>query len=183
MDALELLLTRSSFARLDAPAPEGKALDNIINAGLRAPDHANLTPFEFVVCTGKGLDRLTDIFTNAAVAANREELVIEKSKKMCYRAPMIIVAIMRYKEHEKVPRVEQIATTACAVQNMQMAAFAQGYNGIWRTGSFAFDDNVRTAFDLQSQDEIVGFLYLGTPAIPTPIKKAKAIGDTVSYWR
>lgn len=38
MDALELLLNRRSVAKLDAPAPEGKALENIIRAGLRAPD-------------------------------------------------------------------------------------------------------------------------------------------------
>ena len=38
MDALELLLNRRSIARLSDPAPEGAALENIIKAGLRAPD-------------------------------------------------------------------------------------------------------------------------------------------------
>lgn len=36
MEALDLLLNRRSIAKLSAPAPEGKALDNIIRAGLRA---------------------------------------------------------------------------------------------------------------------------------------------------
>ncbi|MDF5479257.1 nitroreductase family protein, partial [Vibrio parahaemolyticus] len=54
MDALDLLLNRRSIAKLSAPAPEGKALENIIRAGLRAPDHAGLTPWRFVIAQGDG---------------------------------------------------------------------------------------------------------------------------------
>ncbi len=36
MDALDLLLKRRSVPRLAAPAPSGEALENIIQAGLRA---------------------------------------------------------------------------------------------------------------------------------------------------
>lgn len=182
MDALDLLLTRSSFSRLVEPAPDAEALDNILKAATRAPDHAHLMPYEFIVCRGKGLDKLTNIFVEAAQQAGREPEVIEKAKKMCYRAPMIIITLMKYSEHPKVPRVEQIATTACATQNMQMAAFAQGYNGIWRTGSFAFDNHVRSALKLSEDDEIVGFLYLGTPEIDTPIKRQNDYSERVRYW-
>ena len=182
MDALDLLLTRSSFSKLKAPAPQGKALENILNAGLRAPDHAHLSPFEFIVCQNSGLDKLTKIFVDTAIKYNFDEFKIEKAKKMAYRAPMIIVAIMRYKEHEKVPRQEQIATVGCATQNMQMAAQAQGFNGIWRTGSYAINPDVRDAFGLKEQDELVGFLYIGTPDGEMPIKKPRDLSKFVSYW-
>lgn len=36
MEALDLLLNRRSIAKLDAPAPQGEALENILRAGLRA---------------------------------------------------------------------------------------------------------------------------------------------------
>lgn len=58
MEALDLLLNRRSVGKLSAPAPEGKALENIIRAGLRAPDHAGLTPWRFVISQGKGLNKL-----------------------------------------------------------------------------------------------------------------------------
>lgn len=182
MLALDLLLTRSSFSKLIAPAPEGEALQNILAAGLRAPDHAHLSPYEFIVCQGEGLQRLTDIFVDASVKSQFEESKIEKAKTMCFRAPMIIVAIMKYQEHEKVPRVEQIATTSCAVQNMQMAAQAQGFNGMWRTGKLATNEHVRDAFNLNNEDEIVGFLYLGTPETDVPIKRDRDIEKFVSHW-
>jgi nitroreductase len=81
-----------------------------------------------------------------------------------------------------VPRVEQIATTACALQNMQMAAFAQGFNGIWRTGSYSQNQYVNQALGLNEQDEVIGFMYLGSPMDRTLIKKQKKQTDSVLYW-
>ena len=66
MDALELLLNRRSIAKLSAPAPTGQVLENILRAGLRAPDHANLTPWRFVVAEGEGLNTLSSILVKAA---------------------------------------------------------------------------------------------------------------------
>ena len=39
MDALELLVNRRSASRLADPAPVGEQLENILRAGMRAPDH------------------------------------------------------------------------------------------------------------------------------------------------
>ena len=54
-------------------------------------------------------------------------------------------------------------------QAMQMAAVAQGFQGFWRSGKWMFHDEVRQAFGLEGEDQIVGFLYLGTPGC-TPMK-------------
>ena len=68
-------------------------------------------------------------------------------------------------EHHKVPRWEQVVSAGCAVMAMQMAALAQGFNGIWRSGPFTDNALVREAFECREQDQIVGFLYLGTPQL------------------
>lgn len=81
MDALDLLLNRRSIAKLSAPAPEGKVLENIIRAGLRAPDHAGLTPWRFVISQGEGLNKLSDILVKAAVAEQSDDAVVEKSQE------------------------------------------------------------------------------------------------------
>ena len=49
MDALELLLNRRSIAKLEAPAPSGDVLENIIQAGPRVLDHGNLTPWRLLL--------------------------------------------------------------------------------------------------------------------------------------
>ncbi|PNH98159.1 NAD(P)H nitroreductase [Vibrio diazotrophicus] len=163
MDALELLLNRRSMAKLVAPAPEGKALENIIRAGLRAPDHANLTPWRFVIAQGSGLHKLSDILVKAAIADNNDEAAVAKMKNAPFRAPMVITVIAKVTPHEKVPAFEQHLSAGCAVQAMQMAAVAQGFQGIWRSGNLMFHPEVRNAFGLEGEDHVVGFLYLGTP--------------------
>ncbi len=49
MDALELLVNRRSASRLTEPAPAGDALENILRAGMRAPDHGTLQPWRFII--------------------------------------------------------------------------------------------------------------------------------------
>ncbi len=169
MDALELLLNRRSIAKLSGPAPEGKALENIIRAGLRAPDHAGLTPWRFVISQGSGLNKLSDILVKAAVEDKSDDAVIEKVKNAPFRAPMVITVIAKVTEHEKVPAFEQHLSAGCAVQAMQMAAVAQGFQAFWRSGKWMFHPTVHKAFGLEGEDEIVGFLYLGTPGC-TPMK-------------
>lgn len=165
MQALDLLLNRRSHPRLTAPAPSGQVLENIMQAALRAPDHASLTPWRFVVFQDKGLIKLGNIFEQAAIEADLGEKQVNRAPQLPLRAPMVIMAIAKYQEHDKVPWIEQVASASCAVHAMQMAAVAQGFAGIWRTGNYAQDASVKAAFGLLEQDEIVGFLYLGTSQI------------------
>ncbi len=165
MDALELLLNRRSASRLAEPAPNGIALENIIRAGMRAPDHGALQPWRFVIIEGEGRQRLSDVLARSAVAAEMDAKGIDKATQSPFRAPLIITVIAFCDTQTKVPHWEQVVSAGCAVQAMQMAALAQGFNGIWRTGPWVARGDVREAFGCREQDEIVGFLYLGTPSL------------------
>ncbi|UTM56490.1 NAD(P)H nitroreductase [Photobacterium sp. CCB-ST2H9] len=162
MDALSLLLNRRSLPKMAAPGPQGEVLENILRAGLRAPDHGALTPWRFIVSEGEGLQKLADILVAAAKADQAEEAVIEKASKAPFRAPMVITVVAKVQPSEKIPTVEQHISAGCAAHAMQMAAVAQGFAGFWRTGSWAYHPVVREALDVQGDDMIVGFLYLGT---------------------
>lgn len=182
MDALTLLLNRSSQPRLTAPAPSGKTLENIMQAALRAPDHACLTPWRFIVCQGKGLEKLGNLYEQSAIENQKPQKEVERAVQLPLRAPMVIVAIAKYQEHEKVPRVEQIASASCGVMAMQMAAVAQGFNGMWRTGSYAQCDIVKRGLGLTQEDEIVGYLYVGTPAFEPAPKPVRNSADFFEFW-
>lgn len=170
MDALELLLNRRSASRLTAPAPAGEVLDHIIHAGMRAPDHGALQPWRFVLIENEGLVRFSQLLQKAVQQDGADETVLEKAKQAPFRAPLIITVIAHVTENAKVPNWEQVVSAGCAVQAMQMAALAQGFNGIWRTGSWTHHPVVRQGFACREQDEIVGFLYLGTPQLKSVTK-------------
>lgn len=165
MSVIEFLLNRCSQSKLVEPAPSANDLDTILHAGLRAPDHAHLRPYKFYVYQGEGRQQLADLFERAANNnPDLDEAARQKAPTMPFRAPLIITVVAKVKEHPKVPALEQKLAAGCAVMAMQQAALALGYGGIWRTGAFALDPYVKQAFDANEQDEIVGFLYLGTPA-------------------
>ncbi|WON78569.1 NAD(P)H nitroreductase [Serratia sp. UGAL515B_01] len=183
MDALDLLLNRRSASRLVAPAPAGEVRQNIINAGLRAPDHGALQPWRFVLIESSGLERFSELLQRAATQEQMDESSIEKAKQAPFRAPLIIAVVAHCSKNLKVPHWEQVVSAGCAVQAMQMAALAQGFNGIWRTGVWTKNPLVREAFSCREQDEIVGFLYLGTPQLKASTKVvAPDSSPFVSYF-
>jgi nitroreductase len=165
MEALHLLVNRRSASRLTEPAPAGEALENILRAAMRAPDHGTLQPWRLHIIEKEGLERFSQLLEQAARDGDQDEKAIEKAKQAPFRAPMIITVVAHCEDHPKVPRWEQLLSAGCAVMAMQMAAMAQGFNGIWRSGAWTDNDAVRKAFHCREQDAIVGFLYLGTPQL------------------
>ncbi|OTA19981.1 oxidoreductase [Xenorhabdus beddingii] len=183
MNALELLLNRRSVSRLTTPAPEGDELQHILASGMRAPDHGALRPWHFIVMQGEGIDKFSALLEKAAVVEELGKEVEEKAKNAPYRAPMIITVIAKVVEHAKIPAWEQVVAASCAVHAMQMAAVAQGFGGIWRSGSWTEDPTVKAGLGCGENDKIVGFLYLGTPELRAPVKVATPdLTQFVSYF-
>lgn len=170
MDALTLLLNRRSASRLTTPAPQGEELNNILAAGMRAPDHGALRPWHFVIMQSDGIKRFSQLLEKAAIEGGLGAEVEEKARNAPFRAPLIITVIAKIKDHPKVPQWEQLVAASCTVQAMQMAAVAQGFGGIWRSGSWTEDEIVRAGLGCEENDRIVGFLYLGTPELKAPTK-------------
>lgn len=173
MDALELLLNRSSMPRVVAPGPDQQQLELLEAAALRVPDHMNLTPYECTVYQGEQLQRLSEIFTAVAGLEGLSDAEQSRAAQLPLRAPCLLIVSTRYVEEPKVPRQEQYASAACAMMAMQQMAFALGLGAVWRTGVYAESDHMKEALGIALTDDIVGFLYVGTPAVPTPIKPKK----------
>jgi len=122
-----------------------------------------LHPYEFILAKDEGLDRLGALLQQAAIASGQPPENVERAPKMPRRAPLVITVVARARESVVVKLLEQQLTAGCAVMAMQMAAVALGFSGIWRSGWPMFDRGLHEALGLGPEDQIVGFLYLGTP--------------------
>ena len=165
MEALKNLLTRNSPRELTVPVPSKDDMDEIYQAALRTPDHAWLRPSRFIEVSGQGIDRLSKIFTEFAKHEFESvtPLQMEKYQAAPFRAPMIIILATRITEHPKVPKTEQMLSTAASAENILLALHAKGFAGMWRTGKFAFNRKMAEYLDLSSEHEIIGYLYIRTP--------------------
>jgi nitroreductase len=163
MDALDNILNRVSSRELSLPHPNPKEMALAYKAALRAPDHAWLRPSSFIEVKGDGLSKLAKIFENYALSIpNIDETRINKYKEAPFRAPMIVILVNTFTEHPKVPAIEQKLSTAAAAQNLMLSLNAQGYGAIWRTGKLAFNKTIAKDLGLSQNQEILGFLYIGT---------------------
>jgi nitroreductase len=174
---LDLLTSRVSHPRLTAPAPSPDQLEIVYQAALRTPDHKCLKPWRFLVIEGESLNKLGDLFCQAAKIEEGDLSEAKEAKylSMPLRAPMIIVGISENVEHPKVPVEEQVISCGVAMGYMLLALQAQGYGGMWRTGAMAVNEYVRKGLGLSEQETLVGFLYIGTPQADA--KKISAVSS------
>jgi nitroreductase len=184
MDALDLLLKRESAMKLASPGPTPQELDRIFASAVRAPDHGRLRPWHFVVIDeaqrGAFGDLLVESLRRHQPDAPAEMLRREREK--AFRSPCIVAVAAKVKRGHKIPEIEQLGSGFAAAQTVLLAANALGYGAVWKTGGAAYDPAVKAALGLAEDDDIMGFLYIGTEVgspstIPRPDAK-----DFVTHW-
>ena len=175
------ILDRSSEPRLRAPAPPGDVLELALACAARAPDHALLRPWRYLVVEGEGLKRLGELF-EASPPADATGAQREKLRKSPLRAPMVLVAVASPVSHPKVPAHEQAYSCAAATAYLELALQAEGFGAMWRTGAVAGSDVVREGLGLSGNESIVGFIYTGTVDTAKPSVPRPAVAEFTSDW-
>ena len=183
-ELLQALQRRNSAPRLCGPGPSQVELKEMVRAAIRAPDHAWLRPWRFLSIEGERREALGDVLENGLTTRDplAGDTARHKASKAPLRAPMVLVAIARLIDHPKVPESEQRLSAACAAHAVLLAAEAMGYAGIWRTGAAAFDRTVMADLGLSRNEEIVGFLYLGTRDGPSKMIPELDPDHFLSSW-
>lgn len=165
MQAIDALLSRNSVNRLAEPAPRGAERETIFQAALRAPDHAWLRPWRFLVIEGAARAELGTAMLEAAREQN-PGLDPEQARKVLakpLRAPLLVAVAAKIQDHPKVPETEQLLSAGCAALNMLHAAHALGFGAIWRSGSLMYHPLLHRRLGLDpARERLVGILYIGS---------------------
>jgi nitroreductase len=166
MQAIEALLRRYSGRSLVEPAPDEAALGLIFESATRAPDHGRLRPWRFIVIHAEDRAAFGELLADhmRRTKASVSDEALERERRKAFRAPLIVVVAAVITPEGKIPPIEQVLSAGAAAQNMLHAAFALGFNAVWKTGGAAYDDGVKAALGLEPKDAIVGFMYVGTEA-------------------
>lgn len=166
---IDLIHRRRSHKKLVEPAPSDAELEQILRAATTAPDHKELRPWHFVVLKGKARATLGEAMASALVARDpaAETSRIDKERAKPLRSPLVIAVGARRKPH-KLAFSELVHATAAATQNLLLAAEALGYGAIWKSGDAARDHEVKMALGFGPDDELLGFIHLGTKVVDLP---------------
>jgi len=183
MSAIDILLQRNSHARLVEPGPSPEALDTILRAALRAPDHGRLRPWRYVVIAGERREALGHCFVDSLrMRGITDPAKLDKAAKAPSRAPMIIAGLLHAVEHNSIGRDEQGHAVAASLAVAQIAAESLGFGCMWRTGGYATDPLVIETLGGAPGDQVVGFLYVGTREGPSKLLPEEAFESLVSYF-
>jgi nitroreductase len=169
----DIIKKRRSIGQMTEEQPSQEQLEQLLEAATYAPSHHITEPWHFFVLTGSAREELGKVMADALQArmeeptSKKSQFQLQKERNKPLRAPVIIaVAVKGVTDQEEF--LERVEATAAAVQNMLLAAQEVGLAAIWRSGSAAYDPQVKSWFGLAPEDHIAAFVYVGFPKCPRP---------------
>lgn len=142
MDLYEAMRGRRSIRRYQQDRPPREVLEKIFDAALWAPSGMNRQNWRFYVLTGERKDELVRICSASIeylepVLQERfadKPKIIESTRKFFQRlggAPVVICAYFEPGPGEEIVSYQNVAA---AIQNLLLAAYAEGLGTCWMTG-------------------------------------------------
>ena len=184
MDAMEAILTRHSIAKVKPDSVDHELIEKLLHAAVQAPNHYRVRPWRFVVLTGKSREALGEVMAQTLKKQNPDlpdsALDIERGKPL--RAPVLIAVGVDKPAEPKVLEIENICAVAAAVENLLLAAHAEGLGAMWRTGPAARDPEVKKFLGLEPDQELIGFVYIGYPDMEAPTAERLSFEDR-TVWK
>ena len=140
-------------------------INQILEAGIRVPDHGALNPWKIKIIIG---DKLKQVDEEVILAeykrlnplANTEALNIES--KRLQRASVVFAVLSTPIDHPKIPKWEMGLSSGAVCMNLLSCAQSLGYAAQWLTEWYAYNKKMLLYLGgREGIDRISGFIYLG----------------------
>lgn len=171
-ELLELIRRRRSVKQnLLRPDPVPReCVEQMLEAANWAPNHGGSEPWRFTVFAGETRRALGETFARsyrlgidpAKHSPQAEQAQLER----VWLAPVwISIGMQPGGRH---PEWEEVAAVGAAVHAAQLVAASRGLAAFWTSGMPVLHENTARFVGLEAPARLLGFLYVGYPAIPWP---------------
>jgi nitroreductase len=181
-EVMDFLLTRRSrpAKTLAGPAPDRAALETLLTAAARSPDHGKLVPWRFIVLQGAALDRLAAAVEARGVALDLPPNDVEKARNAFANAPLIVAVVSAPVSGTKIPQIEQQLSAGAVCLSLLNAALAAGWGANWLTGWPAYDPVFLAELGI-AVGFVAGFIHVGTETVAPPDRDRPDL-DAITTW-
>lgn len=182
MDALEIIFSRHSVAKVRADPVPRELVEQLLSAAVQAPNHYRVRPWRFIVLTGAARSRLGEVMAQAHKQRHPDSTLVDLNAERArpLRAPVLIAVAVDKPSEPKVVEIENICAAAAAAQNILLAANALGLGAMWRTGPNAREPVVKEFLGLEPDQHLIAFIYVGYPEpMPAPLERPTYADRTV----
>jgi nitroreductase len=165
MDVLEAIRDRRSIRKYKDDPVEDDKLEKVLEAGRWAPSASNKQPWHFIVVRDPGTRN---------TMANQHTY-----GRFMAESPVVIVVLGDPEAHPKY----YLADPHNAVQNMLLAAYAQGLGTCWMgVRDTSIEPKFKKLLDIPDKYRVICCVSLGYSRT-TPTKSRKPLEDIVSYGK
>ncbi|QPM92091.1 nitroreductase family protein [Pseudooceanicola algae] len=182
--ALEFLLTRRSrpAKTLKAPGPDRAALEPLLKAALRTPDHGKLEPWRLVVIEGAAFPRLAELAETRGRALGKDDAALAKGRQQFDQGILAVAVIESPKDHPNVPELEQTYSAGAVCLALLNAALAAGWGANWLSGWPSHDRGfMEQGLGLAAHERIAGFIHIATETNAAPERPRPDL-ESMTTW-
>jgi len=178
MKILDVIKSRRSVREYLPRQVSNEVLSIVLEAAQWAPSAHNAQPWRFVTIRDAALKRrLAEAMANRwdkdmtkdNVPPEEREKLVKTSVERFTRAPIVIVACLTMEDMDKYPdkkrqRIEYVMAVqsfAAAIENMLLAAHAEGLSSCWFCAPLFCQDTVRKILNIPSHVEPQALITMG----------------------
>lgn len=170
MDVYEAIHSRRDVEAFAEDAPTREQLERIIEAATWAPNHRLTEPWRFVVVAAEGRTRMADAIAAWLAATGGTEGAERSARSKLMRAPVTVFLAQTGSPDDLVRDREDYAACACALQNLLLAAEAEGLAAHTSTAELIEYPGTKEYLGLGEHDRVVAMVSLGRLRDDAPSK-------------
>lgn len=178
---MHFLLTRRSRPAklLHAPGPDRAAVEQMLQAAARVPDHGKLEPWRFIVLEQPAGARVAG---QIRAHADAHGLDGAKPAQAFADSPLTVAVIASPKPSDKVPELEQTLSVGAVCLGLLNAALAGGWGANWLTGWPSRSPALmQSALGIAPHEWVAGFIHIGS-CDTTPPERPRPDMATITQW-
>ena len=161
MEFYDTVFTRRTVHNYRAEPVAPEIIERILAAAHMAPNHKLTWPWRFTVVGPETRARLLPIAYELKNATNPQ--IMEKIRDKLMN-PAELIVVTQHLDGDDFRRQEDYAATCCAIQNLLLAARAEGLGAKWSTGSLTQHPKVCEVIEVDlAEERLVGFVWVGVP--------------------
>jgi nitroreductase len=186
VELFDAILTRRTIKDFKPDPVSDAALERALTAGIWAQNHRMTQPWRFVVLGPQAQRALAEAGADAQVRAlpggtdpaTQAKVRAGAVQKLMSKPRIVVVTCVL--SGDAFQRREDYAAVCCAIQNIQLAAWAEGVGMQWSSGKQTEQPQTYTLLGIDpTAEEIAGFLYFGYPALVPPPPPRKPLSQVM----
>ena len=160
-------------------------IKEILDAGIRVPDHGALSPWKIKVIIGEKLKYIDEKIILQEFIKNNpkaEEASLKLEAGRLQRASVVFAVLSTPVDHPSIPKWEMRLSSGAVCMNILSCAQSLGYAAQWLTEWYAYNSTMLNYFGCRENlDKISGFIYVGRKAEEPKERKRPDPSKVISY--